>query len=73
MASNAIASLTSMFMSLLAGDCLATNSLLQLTNSHAGGHLNQPLLFSLPSQDHLVIWVWVLCYDRRSVGQSVLV
>jgi hypothetical protein len=27
------------FMSLLAGDCLTTHSLLQLTNFQAGGHL----------------------------------
>jgi hypothetical protein len=38
-ASNAAASLTSVFTCLLAGDWLTTNSLLKLTNAQAGGHL----------------------------------
>jgi hypothetical protein len=38
-ASNAVASSASVFTSLLAGNCLTTYSMLQLTNSQAGGHL----------------------------------
>jgi hypothetical protein len=38
-ASNAADSSASVFTSLLAGDCLTTHALLQLTNSQAGGHL----------------------------------
>jgi hypothetical protein len=40
-ASNAVDPSNSLFTSLLAGDCLTTHSLLQLTNFQAGGHLTR--------------------------------
>jgi hypothetical protein len=50
MASNAIASSASVFTSLLAGDCLTTHSLLQLTNFQAGGHLQPTTLLTAVSR-----------------------